>query len=426
VSTTTIAGPRARGRGGLLRHRDFRLLWIGETTSSLGSSVTSVALPLVAVTALHASALAISLLSAAAWIPWLLIGLPAGAWVDRLTRRPVMLACDLLSAALFVSVPIAAWCGVLTVAQLLLVALLTGAANVFFSTAYRAYLPSLVLPEDLLEGNAKLQGSESATHVAGPGVGGVIAQAVGAASGMLLDAVSFAVSAACLWRVSARETPRRTPRRQLRLEIAEGLRFVRRDEYLRTFMTFGGAANLLLTGYQAIFIVFLVRVVGLSSAAVGLLLAGSSVGGVLGALVARRIAARFGTARGMLLCKVGAAPFALGIPLADRGVGILLALLGGGIMVGGIVAGNIISGGFMQRYCPTDIYGRVSTTMQVVNFGTMPLGAVLAGGLAGWIGLRPTIWLMISLFVLSTGILLASPVRKLRDLPTMSQEDPTQ
>lgn len=130
------------------------------------------------------------------------------------------------------------------------------------------------------------------------------------------------------------------------------------------------------------------------------------------------IAARFGTARGMLLCKVGAAPFGLGIAMADHGVGMVLALVGGAVMVGGIVAGNVISGGFLQSYCPSGIYGRVSTSMQVVNFGTMPLGAVLGGLFAGWIGLRPTMWLMLSLYVFSTAILLASPVRTLRDLPS--------
>jgi MFS-type transporter involved in bile tolerance (Atg22 family) len=145
--------------------------------------------------------------------------------------------------------------------------------------------------------------SASATQVAGPGAGDLIAQTFGAAGGMLMDAASFVVSAACLWRIRSREVPHTTPRRSLRLEIAEGPQFVRRDVYLPTFMTFGGAANLLPTGQQAILIVFLVRTVGLSSGSVGLLLAGSSVGGVLGALVARRIAARFGTARGMLLCR---------------------------------------------------------------------------------------------------------------------------
>jgi MFS family permease len=425
MTVTTSTARQARRRSGLLRQHDFRLLWIGESTSGLGSSVTSVALPLVAVTTLHASAFAVSLLSAAAWLPWLLIGLPAGAWVDRLTRRPVMLACDIVSAALFLSIPLAAMVGVLTIAQLLAVALTTGVANVFFSTAYRAYLPSLVQTEDLLEGNAKLQGSASATQVAGPGAAGLIAQVFGAAGGMLVDAASFVVSAACLWRIRARETPFAASRRRLSVEIVEGLEFVRRDAYLRTFMMFGGAANLLLTGYHAIVIVFLIRTVGLSSGGVGLLLAGSSLGGVLGALLARRVAARFGTARGMLVCKVGAAPFGLGVAMAGHGVGIVLALGGGAVLVGGIVAGNVISGGFIQAYCPSGIYGRVSTSMQVVNFGTMPLGAVLGGVLAGQIGLRPTMWLMLSLFVLSTVILLASPVRALRDLPSRPQSDRT-
>jgi MFS family permease len=171
--------PRVTRRLGLLARRDFRLLWIGETTSTFGSSISGVALPLVALTVLHASVFAVTMLTAATWLPWLIIGLPAGAWVDRLPRRRVMMCADLVSLAAFASVPVTAALGRLTVAQLVVVALVAGTATVFFATAYRAFLPALVDRGDLLEGNAKLQGSEQVARIAGPGTAG---QAGGLAS----------------------------------------------------------------------------------------------------------------------------------------------------------------------------------------------------------------------------------------------------
>lgn len=159
--------------GGLLWHRDFRLLWFGETISEVGNAMAVVAVPLLAVTVLHASTFMVSALVAAAWLSWLLIGLPAGAWVDRLPCRAVMVICDAISAALYASVPAAACLGVLTIGPLLAVALLGGVASVFFNTAYQVYLPSLVAPEDLVEGNAKLAGSASAARFGGPGLAGL-------------------------------------------------------------------------------------------------------------------------------------------------------------------------------------------------------------------------------------------------------------
>lgn len=418
MTAVLTAPPVTRRRGGLLRQRDFRLLWTGETTSSLGSSVTGVALPLVALTTLHAGVVAVSMLTASAWLPWLVIGLPAGAWVDRMPRRRVMMVCDGASLVLFASVPIAAWAGVLTMAQLLAVALLAGVAKVFFATAYRAYLPALVDESDLVEGNSRLQGSESAAQVAGPGLGGLLAQTFGAANGLLADAVSFLVSALCLRGIRATESRPPARRRALRHEIAEGMRFVARDRLLRVFMIFGSASNLVLTGYGAITVVFLVQGVGLSSGAAGALIAGGSAGGVLGAFLAPRLARSVGSARALLVCKVGATPFSLLIPLTGQGWRLGFFVLGSVGMVGGIVAGNVISGGFMQAYCPTELMGRVTTSIQVVNFGAIPVGALLGGFLANAAGFRPALWMLFGSFVLSSLILLAAPIRNDRDLPT--------
>ncbi len=192
--------------GGLLWHRDFRLLWFGETISQVGNAMAVVAVPLLAVTVLHASTFMVSALVAAAWLPWLLIGLPAGAWVDRLPCRAVMVTCDATSTALYASVPAAAWLGVLTIAQLLAVALLGGAASVFFNTAQQAYLPSLVAGEQLVEGNAKLAGSTSAARLGGPGLAGLVAQALSVVTALLFNAASFLVSAACLLGIRHRGT----------------------------------------------------------------------------------------------------------------------------------------------------------------------------------------------------------------------------
>jgi MFS family permease len=252
ATDTAPAGPSAR-RGGLLRDRNFRLLWFGETTSTVGTTISRVALPLVAVVTLQASTFQVSLLTAAGWLPWLLIGLPAGACVDRLPRRPLMLVCDAVSLLLLISVPVAVWAGVLTLSQLLCVALLTGAASVFFQTAYQVYLPDVVDHEHLGEANAKLQGSESAAQVAGPGLAGLIAQAAGAATGLIADALSFIVSAVCLLRIRTHEEPATAATRSttLRREIGDGLRFLAADPYLRVLTAFRALSNLALTGYQS-------------------------------------------------------------------------------------------------------------------------------------------------------------------------------
>ncbi|HEX3814648.1 MAG TPA: MFS transporter [Mycobacteriales bacterium] len=405
--------------GLLAHHRDFRLLWTGETTSKFGSSISGIALSLVAVSTLHASTFVVAVLSAAAWLPWLLIGLPAGAWIDRWPRRPVMIACDLVSLCLFLSIPIAAWLGVLSIVQLLLVAVLVGVATVFFQTAYGAFLPSLLPPEDLQEGNAKLQGSASAVQVVGPGAGGLLAEVFGAVTGLVADAASFLVSAVCLLRIRTREEPAPVVhRRSLREEIGAGLRFVTRDPYLRVLMAFGATANLALTGYQAIVVVFLVRVVGVGSGAVGLLMAATSLGGVAGALVSSRVARRFGTARAVLLCELCGPPFGLLIPLTGKGFGLIFFAVGGFLVVAGVVASNVIQSGFRQAYVPADLRGRVSTSSAFLNYGAIPIGALLGGTLGTALGVRPTLWLMTGLLALSGLLLLAGPARHRRDYPT--------
>jgi predicted MFS family arabinose efflux permease len=416
-----MTGPRGRRRfGGLSWQRDFRLLWIGETTSGLGSMVSEVAIPLLAVLVLHANAFGVGVLSAVGWLPWLVVGLPAGTWVDRLPRRPVLITADLVTAVALASVPIAAWCHVLTMSQLLGATLVTGGARVFFTTAYRAYLPSLVTKPDLAEGNAKLQGSEAFAAVAGPGLAGVISQWLGVVTGLLLDAVSSLVSAVCLLSIYTRETPRPPidPTSTVRAETAAGLRLALHDPFLRTLSVFGAASNLALNMAQAILVLFLIKVVGVNAAGVGTVLAVMSLGGLAGAAVANRLGRRFGTARALLAAELGATPFGLLIAFASHGLGVLLAVFGGFVLVGGIVVSNVLQGGFRQAYCPQDLLGRITASTQFVNYGAIPVGALLGGVLGDTIGLRPTMMVATIGCILAGSLLLIGPIRTRRDLPT--------
>ncbi len=398
---------------------NFRLLWFGQSSSQFGSAITAVALPLVAVSTLHASTMQIALLQAAAWLPWLLIGLPVGVWVARLPRRAVMITCDVVAMMLFLSVPAAAWWHTLSVTQLLMVALLTGTAAVFFETAYQVFLPALLNADELTTGNAKLQGSEAIAHVAVPGVGGLIAQLFGAAAGLFVDALSFLVSAACLVAIGQREQHAAAllPRRALTSDITEGIRFLARDPYLRVMAAFGAAANLALLGYQAIWITFLVRDVGISSGTVGILVATMAAGGIIGAMVASTVSRRLGSARGTLICQLGTAPFALLLPMTGPGLRLGLAVVGGIAVSAGVVASNIIKNSFRQTYTPPHLLSRVIASMHIINYGTIPVGALVGGFLGTTLGLRPAIWIMAFCLILASGIQLIGPMKRRRDLP---------
>ncbi|WP_327430529.1 MFS transporter [Streptomyces sp. NBC_01236] len=412
-------------RGGLLHQRDFRLLWLGETTNRVGINITTVAMPLVAVVTLNASTFAVSVLAAAPWLPWLLIGLPAGAWVDRMRRRPLMLACNVGSLLLLASVPIAAWLDVLTMTQMLIVALLNGLAAVFFGISYKVYVPSIVERKDLQEANAKLQGSESVAQVAGLGGGGLLAGAFGAASGLLVNALTFLFSALCLSRIRAEEPRPEQPKERapLRQDIKEGLQYTVKDPYLRILTAYGTVTNLLLTAYQAILPVFMIRQLMVAEGAVGWLLASSSIGGLLGATLAKRIADRHGTARGLQLATLFTAPFGLLIPMAGEGWQLVTLAIGSALLALGVVLANVIQGAFRQRYCPPQLLGRVTSCISVANFGAIPFGSLLGGALGTALGLRPTLWMLTAGLAVTPLILLIGPMRGRRDLP--SAPDPS-
>ena len=411
----------AAGRPPLARNRNFRLLWAGEGVSALGAMTTTVVLPLLAVTSFDAGPGWMGLLAAAAWLPYLVVGLPAGAWVDRLEARRVMVVADLVAAACVGSVPVAFVLDALTLPHLLAAAFASGTCAVFFRTAYGAFVPRVVREPDLDAANGRLYGTESAMQVAGPGLGGVLVQVVGGALAVVVDAVSYLVSALCLARMDPARLGQRPARggpAHLRREVADGVRVVWNDRLLRFFTVQGAVSNFALTGYGALLVLFLVRDLGVGAGRVGAVLTLGSVGGLLGSLVATRLVRRLGNARAMRRLQLLAGPSALLVPLAAPGAATLLLPLGLALVGVGVVGANVIRSAFRQRYVPPELLGRTTSASAVVTFGTMPLAGLAAGWLGSVVGLRETVLAMASLQAAAGLAVLLGPYRRGRHLPT--------
>ena len=406
-------------RGGLWHHLEFRRLWIGESVSQFGSTISQLALPLVAILILHASTFEVGLLVTAQMVAFLVVGLPAGAWVDRMRFRAVLVVNDLLRALALASVPIAHWLGVLTIEQLYAVALLIGICTVFFDVAYQSYLPQLVEREQLVEGNAKLQATESVSQIAGPSIGGVLIQVLTAPYAVLLDAISFLWSA--YWVAAIRTRPpkaERRPDRNLRREIGEGLRFVLGNRLLRSIAMCTGASNLFGSMAAAVFYVLLARELALSPGWIGLIESTSAIGGLAGSFLANRFARRVGQGPAIWISALAMAPFGFVAPFVQRDWTLVLLAFAQGAMWLCVVIYNITQVSFRQGLCPPELLGRMNATMRFLVWGTMPLGGILGGVLGSVIGVRQT------LFVVAVGGALAflpvflSPLRNMRELPS--------
>jgi predicted MFS family arabinose efflux permease len=333
----------------------------------------------------------------------------------------VMIAADLGAAASIGSVPVAWAFGVLTLPHLVVAALGVGTASVFLRAAYLPLLPRVVGPSDLAVANARLVGTESAMQVVGPGLGGALVAVVSAAYAVVVDVLSFLVSALCLHLMDRRRlVPPAPPERRepLRREVATGIRVVAHDPYLRFFTLQGGASNFALTGYSALLVLFLVRDLDLDPKGVGLVMSAGSIGGLLGAAVARRAADRWGDARAMVVLLVSSGPPALLIALAQPGGRVALVPLGLALVGVGVVAANVIRGTFRIRYTPPQLLARTIASSSLVNFGTMPLAGVAAGWLGVHLGVRETLAVMAGIHLLSTLTTLVGPFGRLRDLPT--------
>ncbi len=417
-----IAAPR---RGGLWHHLDFRRLWIGETVSQFGTMVSQLALPLIAILVVHASTFQVGLLATFEMLAFLVIGLPAGAWVDRMRYRWVLVVNDLLRAAALASIPIAQGFGVLGIGQLYAVALLTGVCTVFFDVAYQSYLPQLVERSELVEGNAKLQASESVSQIAGPAAGGVLIQALTAPYAIVVDAVSFLWSAA--WVISIRARPPRPERkadRSLRREIGQGLRFVLGNRLLRSIAMCTGTSNLFSNVSFAVYYILLARQLHLSAGIIGLFTSIAALGGLIGSLVASRFAKWVGQGPAIWISILVGIPSEFVVPFVHRNWTLGLLAAGQLVMWASVVVYNITQVSFRQGVCPPDLLGRMNATMRFLVWGTIPLGAFLGGVLGSTIGVRPTLLVAAiggSLCVLPVFF---SPLRRMRELPQYAEPEP--
>ncbi len=412
---------RAWPTGGLWRHSDFLKLWSAETISQFGTQVSQLAIPLAAIIVLDATPFEVAALGTIVFLPFIFFALPAGVWVDRLPRRPILVAGDLGRAALLATIPLAYLLDSLTIWQLYVVGFATGVCTVFFDVAYQSYLPSLVDRTQLVEGNSKLEISRSAAQIGGPGLGGILVGLLTAPYAILVDALSFVGSGLFIFRIRKVEehhvTREAAQRPSMWSEAKEGLGYVIRNRYLRAIAACTGSSNFFASVGFSIFLVYAVRELDLSPAVIGLVAAVGNVGSLVAALTATRISARLGVGPTIVSSAFLFGPFFFLIPLAptDAAVPFLVAAqLGVGFAV---VAYNITQVSFRQAICPERLQGRMNAVMRFVVWGTIPFGTLLGGLLATWIGLRET------LFVSAIGVWLAflpvllSPVRALREMP---------
>jgi MFS family permease len=405
-----------RLRGKLIGQPAFRRLWFGQTVSAFGSQVTTLALPLTAVLVLHASTFQVGLLTTAGFAPFLLIGLPAGVWVDRVRRKPVMIAADVTRTLVLASIPVAYGLGALTLAQLYLVAFIHGVAAVFFDVAYFSLVPGLVGREHVVEANAKLQASVSVAEVSGPAAAGFLIGLLSAPVAFLADAASFAASALSLLIIRDQEpAPERAQRRHLRAEMADGLRFVVRQPILRMTTGCSATANLFVSALLAVSVVFLVRQVHVGAGTIGVLMSLGAIGGLVGALSCGVLRRWIGSARLIWLSLVVTSPFALLIPLTAPGAGLVSFAAGDIAITFGATVYTVQQASFRQLLTPHRLLGRMNATIRFITWATIPLGGLLGGALGSWLGNRAALWACAIGICLAPIWLLASPLRWMRD-----------
>ncbi|NES15984.1 MULTISPECIES: MFS transporter [Micromonospora] len=397
----------------LWRHATFRRLWLSDAVSTLGTHVTTVALPLAALTVLGANATGVAALTAATTLPYLLLGLPAGAIVDRLPRRAVLVTTDLVRAVLLASVPLAWAAGRLTLAHLVTVALLAGCATVLFDVAYFAAVPAVVPAGRLAAANARLEATRAVGQTAGPGLAGVLVGVLGAPVALLVDVLSFVASALFLAGTPRLARSASAGAVGVWRDAAAGVRFVFRDPVVRALTLCSGLTNLWHAGFLAMLLVYAVRELRLPAATVGLLVAGANVGYLLGAAVAGRARARLGVGRavtGAAVLQAGAALVLLPHPLG----------VGAGLAVNAFASGlyNVNAVSLRQAATPPALLSRMTATSRFVIWGAMPLGAALGGALTGLLG-APAYLALASLGMAAAALVTrCSPVWRSRDFPS--------
>ncbi len=403
-------------RTGLWKDSDFVKLWLGRAVSHFGSGITGIALPLTAVLILGATPTQMGILAALDGVSVLVIGLLAGVWVDRVRRRPLLIATDLGRAVVLSTIPLAALLGVLRIGQLYLVAALAGMLTVIFNVASPAFLPSLIPQGSLVEGNSKLAMSDSLAEIGGPAVAGPLVQLISAPLAILFDALSFLFSACSLGLIGKPEPPPAAQEQSQSIwsDLVEGLRMVLKNPLLRTLAGSAGIFSLFGNFIGALYALYVIRQLGAPPIFLGLLIATGGVSALAGAFLAERVVQRFGLGRTVAVGLFMYGATGLLIPLAGGSVALALSLLFLSQLIGdaSVSIYFIAEMSLRQSLVPANLLGRTNASIQFLSQGIAPVGALLAGTLGGLIGLRLTILIGVLGVMLAGTWLLLSAVRK--------------
>jgi MFS family permease len=415
VSATT---PRRRS---LWRHGNFMKLWTAHTVTQVGDEITQFALPLTAIITLEATPFQIGLLGTFQFLPFILLTIPAGVWVDRMRRKPILIGADLGRALILSSVPIAFLGGWLSIWQLYIVGFAVGCLEVFFDVAYQSYLPSVVERDQLVEGNAKLELSMSGTTFVGPPLAGFLVDIFRAPLAIFLDAISYLGSALFLALIRRPETvpePHAAAEApSMFREAAEGLRYVLGNRYLRAIAPCTGLLNLFGNVGFVVILLYLVEELGLSPTTIGIIFAFGNLGVLVGALSAERIARRIGVGPTIVASAFLSSFPLLLVALAPREAP--APFLVAGLVLGSFsgVVYNVNQVSLRQAITPERMQGRMNATMRFIVWGTIPIGTLAGGILGGLIGLQSTIWVAGIGSIVGFLPVLLSPVRTLERIP---------
>ncbi|OLF17275.1 MFS transporter [Actinophytocola xanthii] len=414
---TATADRTDEAPGSLWRNQGFRRLFTAATASTMGSEITFVALPLVAVIVLEASPAEVGALWMLRFVAFLTVGLPAGALLDRTRKRWVMVTSDLGRALLLGSVP-AAWAlGVLTIEQLYVVSLLTGVGNVFFDVAARSYLPAVVGRDQLLPANSRLGSVEAVSSLAGPSVAGYVVQFFAAPIAILIDAVSFLWSALFISGVRQREPePERREHPRLLTEIGEGTRFVWHHPLLRPIVVAGALTNLFLTFAIVAAPLVLVRELGLGGGAVGVFFTFGGLGVLLGVSTATWVCRRLGAGQSLWILGIVGIPFGFLVPMMDVGGWQWVASAAWTVIIFRVGHNNVVLVSFRQRVTPDRLLSRMNATMRFVMNGMEAVAALLAGVIATFLGVRTVMWIAAVGLAVAWLPVLFSPLRSMTSL----------
>jgi MFS family permease len=375
------------------RNRGFLKLWAGQTVSEVGTSITQIALPTVAVFQLHAGPFELGLLAAFSRLPFPILALPIGVWIDQLPRRRVMILADVGRMLALASIPIVATLGTLTLVQLYIVAAVTGLLTIFFDLAYLSYVPALVGRENLGDANAKLQTSLSVSEVAGPGLGGLLIQALGAGQAIAVDAASYLVSfASVFWIGGPDPSPDRAVRTSSALaELKEGVAHVFKQPLLRSMILTMGSAIAMGHITDPNVYPFFYRTLNLSPGTVGLVLSIGGLGGIAGAIVSRRVAARFGPGWTIGVCGAVVGLSFMLLTTAQYGHAIPIVVASFVIISFIDTIYNVTQVSLRQILTPDRLQGRMNSVFRTAYWGAWPIGSVVGGYLGSTLGPVPAI-----------------------------------